>query len=44
MQRINMKTQQLKDLILQQIAFKNLVERNRKVSVSGISWCIVGDR
>ena len=31
MHRINVKTQQLKDLILQQIAFKNLVERNRKV-------------
>jgi len=30
MHRINVKTKQLKDLILQQIAFKNLVERNRK--------------
>ncbi|KAK7075246.1 Transcription factor dpl-1 [Halocaridina rubra] len=29
-ERIKLKTQQLQDLILQQIAFKNLVERNRK--------------
>eukprot|EP00088_Acartia_fossae_P006640 TRINITY_DN13063_c0_g1_i1.p1 TRINITY_DN13063_c0_g1~~TRINITY_DN13063_c0_g1_i1.p1 ORF type:complete len:611 (-),score=190.28 TRINITY_DN13063_c0_g1_i1:169-2001(-) len=28
--RINLKTKQLQDLILQQIAFKNLVERNRE--------------
>lgn len=28
MQRINLKKQQLRDLLLQQIAFKNLVERN----------------
>eukprot|EP00095_Tigriopus_kingsejongensis_P004705 snap_masked-scaffold276_size226481-processed-gene-1.6 protein:Tk04705 transcript:snap_masked-scaffold276_size226481-processed-gene-1.6-mRNA-1 annotation:"transcription factor dp-1-like" len=30
MERIKAKTQQLQDLILQQIAFKNLVERNRE--------------
>ena len=30
-QRIKEKTQQLKDLVLRQIAFKNLVERNRRV-------------
>ncbi|KAB7496158.1 Transcription factor Dp-1 [Armadillidium nasatum] len=30
LQKIKLKTQQLQDLILQQIAFKNLVERNRK--------------
>ncbi|KAF0305667.1 Transcription factor Dp-1 [Amphibalanus amphitrite] len=35
MQRINLKTQQLKDLLLQQIAFKNLVERNRKAEEEG---------
>merc|ERR1719427_430598 len=29
LERIKLKTQQLQDLILQQIAFKNLVERNR---------------
>ena len=32
-QRIKEKTQQLKDLVLRQIAFKNLVERNRTVSI-----------
>ncbi|KAF0293201.1 Transcription factor Dp-1 [Amphibalanus amphitrite] len=30
-QRIKEKTQQLKDLVLRQIAFKNLVERNRRL-------------
>lgn len=30
-ERIKLKTQQLHDLILQQISFKNLVERNRRV-------------
>ena len=34
-QRIKEKTQQLKDLVLRQIAFKNLVERNRRV---GAQW------
>lgn len=29
MERINLKKQQLRDLLLQQIAFKNLVERNK---------------
>lgn len=31
LERIQQKTQQLQELILQQIAFKNLVERNRRV-------------
>ena len=33
-QRIREKTRQLKDLVLRQIAFKNLVERNRRVSTA----------
>jgi len=34
LQRIKLKTKQLQDLILQQIAFKNLVERNREAEKS----------
>merc|ERR1719290_331836 len=34
LERIKSKTKQLQDLILQQIAFKNLVERNRETEKS----------
>ena len=34
-ERIKTKTQELQDLILQQIAFKNLVERNKETEKSG---------
>ena len=34
MQRIAVKKQQLRDLLLQQIAFKNLVERNKHVAAT----------
>ena len=35
LERIEQKTQDLQQLILQQIAFKNLVERNRKLEEKG---------
>jgi hypothetical protein len=41
LERINVKKQQLRDLLLQQIAFKNLVERNRKLGTVPASNALI---
>lgn len=41
LERIALKKQQLRDLLLQQIAFKNLVERNKKVNPPPASNAII---